>query len=130
MRYTSFYAIVLLMIMVLNILKYQIPYIEYGLFKSYIAKNLCVKRNEKCNCCQGKCFLKKQVNLANENENQPKANGNNSKKTVNIEANEFLGADIAVLTPFTKALLLLPRSTAIHTCGIVIDIFVPPKQTF
>jgi hypothetical protein len=116
--------------MIVNIFKYQIPYIEYNLFKSYIAKNLCVKRSEKCNCCQGKCFLKKQVNLANENDNQPKTNGSNSHKTVNLEANEFLGADVAALKPYRKTRLLLPRSIIVHTWRIVIDVFVPPKKLF
>jgi hypothetical protein len=129
MKHINFYAISLLIIMALNIFKYQIPYDEYGLFKSYIAKNLCVKKNEVHNCCQGKCFLKKQVNAANENDNQPKTNGNNSKKTVNIEANEFLRTDIAVSAPDTKARLLLPKSITIHACRIVIEVFVPPKLT-
>lgn len=29
--------------------------------REYIAKNLCVKRSEKNNCCQGKCYLEKQI---------------------------------------------------------------------
>ena len=62
-----FFSITLLVAMAFSIGRYQMPYIEYQLFKGYIAKNLCVKKEIKGNCCQGKCFLKKQIKLTDEN---------------------------------------------------------------
>jgi hypothetical protein len=34
---------------------------QFGLNRSFIAANLCVKKNEPGNCCKGKCQLKKQL---------------------------------------------------------------------
>lgn len=77
-----FFAIPLLLIMVLNIGRYQLPCIEYNLFKDYIAKNLCVKKEIKGNCCQGKCFVEKQLKTTNDNDQTTQStNDNNTKKT-------------------------------------------------
>lgn len=34
--------------------------------QQFIAKHLCEKRSEKNNCCQGKCYLKKQLKKVNQ----------------------------------------------------------------
>lgn len=38
-----------------------IIFLNFQLNKEYIAKNLCIKKNERNNCCKGKCHLKKQL---------------------------------------------------------------------
>ena len=104
------------------------PYIQYGLFKGYIAKNLCVKRNEKHNCCQGKCFLKKQIKQAGENENaNNNSNKNSNKRIPTLEVNEFLNANIAVLASIETTQLLFYGSETINISQYVSDIFVPPQ---
>ncbi len=35
--------------------------INYQINKEYIAKNLCIKKDEPENCCEGKCHLNKQL---------------------------------------------------------------------
>ena len=116
--------------MVFNIGRYQIPYIEYSLFKDYIAKNLCVKKEIKGNCCQGKCFLKKQIKLADENENSNGNNTNtNNKKAQTFEINEFVVFNITELNnnnEITK--LLFFSSESVITAKAASDVFVPPKQ--
>ncbi|MDR1877438.1 MAG: hypothetical protein LBQ84_07425 [Flavobacteriaceae bacterium] len=77
MRYQRIHTAILLVVMVLNICKYQIPYLEYNLFNNYIVENLCVKKNEVNNSCQGKCFLEKRINLVNETDND---SGNQTEK--------------------------------------------------
>lgn len=42
--------------------------INFELNRDFIAKNLCVKKEEPKNCCQGKCHLKKQLDKQDENE--------------------------------------------------------------
>ena len=133
MRFKNrFFAITLLILMVFNIGRYQIPYIEYSLFKDYIAKNLCVKKEIKGNCCQGKCFLKKQIKLAGENENSNGNNTNtNNKKAQTFEINEFVVFNITELNnnnEITK--LLFFRSESVITSKTAFDIFVPPKLLF
>jgi hypothetical protein len=97
MKHTRFYTAILLGMMVLNIAKYQLPHIEYNLFKNYIAENLCVKKNEANNCCQGKCFLEKQIGLVNEADNQS-ANPT-EKKPIQLETDDYVkDADLPVET--------------------------------
>jgi hypothetical protein len=74
----------------LNIAKYQLPYIQYNLFRNYIAENLCVNRYSDDSCCQGKCFLEKQIELVNESEN--KASNTTEKQQITFDdyiINEF-----------------------------------------
>lgn len=49
--------------------------LDYNMNKNYIAAELCEKRNIPKSCCQGKCFLKKQL----QKEESPK-NGQTSQK--------------------------------------------------
>lgn len=53
-----------------------IPVVTHSLFKDYIAKNLCIKREVIENKCQGNCHLKKQLSKnesSNKNDKNPKA---------------------------------------------------------
>ncbi len=43
-------------------------YIQFELGREYIAKNLCVMRNDPINTCQGRCYLKKQLLKENKRE--------------------------------------------------------------
>ena len=121
------FAFVLLYVMVFNISRYQIPQIEYSLFKSYIAKNLCVKKEIKGNCCQGKCFLRKQMKMTDENSNGNTTNTNNKKHQI-IEVIEFVGAGIAVLIPTEQTQRLYSCSESTRIFRFASDVFVPPKQ--
>jgi len=55
--------------------------LDYELNKSYIEKNLCENRNKPKCCCHGKCYLKKQLDKANNEQNPSSTNsqkdGNN-----------------------------------------------------
>jgi hypothetical protein len=80
MRCTRLYTAILLSgVMLLNICKYQLPYIEYNLFKDYIAENLCIKAN---NDCRGKCFFNKQIDMINETDNT--ANNTTEKQQITL----------------------------------------------
>ncbi|MDR0726030.1 MAG: hypothetical protein LBF59_08510, partial [Prevotellaceae bacterium] len=94
MRYAKIYTAMALMgIMALNICKYQLPYIEYNLFRDYIAENLCVKRFEANNDCRGRCFLKKQIEMINESENS--ADNQTEKKQIAFETDDCIVDDIS-----------------------------------
>ena len=128
MKYRNrFIAIILLIMMVFNIVRYQLPQIEYNLFKGYIAKNLCVKKEIKGNCCQGKCFLKKQRMLAEENTNGNTTNTNN-KKTQIVEVNEFVIFHTSILNNIKITKLLFFKSETFFISRFVSDIFIPPQQ--
>ena len=124
LRYRVF-AIALLVMMVLNIFRYEIPYIQYDIFKDYIAKNLCVNKDKKDNCCQGKCFLNKQIKL--ENENNAANENNNSKKLLNNEVKEFISSHIIIPKPAEKTLSPKYIIEIFIISKIAFAIFVPPK---
>jgi hypothetical protein len=127
MRYAKFYTAILLGIMVLNTGKYQLPYIQYNLFKNYIAENLCIKRNETNNLCHGKCFLEKQINLVDEtedNSNSPVA----KKQIKGIDDYVIKEVFLQKPNPYTTMLLLLLTDTRITK--ISLDIHLPPPKRF
>ena len=124
LRYRVF-AIALLVMMVLNIFRYEIPYLQYDIFKDYIAKNLCVNKDKKDNCCQGKCFLNKQIKLTNENNTANE--NNNSKKLLNSEVKEFLSSHIIIPKPAEKTLSPKCIIEIFIISKIASSVFVPPK---
>ena len=124
LRYRVF-AIALLVMMVLNIFRYEIPYLQYDIFKDYIAKNLCVNKDKKDNCCQGKCFLNKQIKLTNENNTANE--NNNSKKLLNSEVKEFLSSHIIIPKPAEKTLSPKCIIEIFIISKFAFAIFVPPK---
>ena len=113
--------------MAFNICRYQIPYIQYNLFKDYIAKNLCVNRDKKDNCCQGKCFLKKQIKATDE-DNTTNEN-NNNKKTQKVEGEDFLCSSVSIPDPIEFVLLSIAVTVKVKTLRFANVIFVPPKST-
>ena len=119
------FASTLLFVMVFNICRYQIPQIEYSLFKGYIAKNLCVKKEIKDNCCQGKCFLKKQIRATDENNNAGDTNTN--KKVQKTEAEDFLCSSVSIPDPIEIVLLSIAVTVKVKTLKFVTVFFVPPK---
>lgn len=64
-------CILLLFAVVLQTTASGIIFIQFEINRSYIAKNLCVKKEEKVNCCQGICHLKKQLTEAENKEKSP-----------------------------------------------------------
>lgn len=124
LRY-RFFAITLLVMMVLNIFRFEIPYIEYDIFKDYIAHNLCVNKDKKDNCCLGKCFLNKQIKVTNENNS---ANENdNSKKLLNSEVKEFINSLTIIPKAAEKTVSPQYFIEIFIISKIASSVFVPPK---
>jgi hypothetical protein len=114
--------------MVLNIAKYQLPTVEYNLCKNYIAKNLCVKKEIKGNCCQGKCFVKKQIALTNEQDSSENSNNSNKRAQKSQDVNDYEKAEkirISFLSlDFSNVFPNKPKTVFnVYIAGI----FVPPK---
>jgi hypothetical protein len=118
--------ILLLGVMVLNIGRYQLPHIEYKLFRDYIVETLCIQRTEVNNECQGKCFLHKQIDLVNESGS---AGNPAEKESITFETDDY------VMTDATGNELHFGSKT--HTPLFLINIYVsisvdipapPPKR--
>jgi hypothetical protein len=124
MRYRV-YAIVYLFILVFYLISPVIPYIHYAVFKEYIARNLCVKKDLPNNCCHGKCYLEKHVkNIKETGENEEK---NTDRKAERKTLNEFLPVYISFSDLFAAGVLRILKIELISIPCFVSDIFVPPE---
>jgi hypothetical protein len=117
--------------MVLNVFKYQVPQLEYALFKTYIAQNLCVFKEEKNNHCHGRCHLEKQLKMVDKSsedkQTNPSQHSSNSKKNQNNEENNFIGSHVLTPKPVETSLFLPEDIEAAKLQGYASAIYVPPK---
>jgi len=117
-----------LVILIFNIFRFEIPYIEYAIFKPYIAKNLCVNKDKPRSCCEGMCFREKQLKQIASTHETDTSNEKNSNKIPQIkETKEFLPTHVilpqAVGVPFDY-----PKHVeAIIEFRCISVIFVPPR---
>lgn len=119
-------AIFLLVTMVVWLLKPVSPFIEYSLFKNYIATNLCVNRDKPRSCCEGKCHLKKQIEK--NTGDLPASSNQENKKPHGNPSCEFL-----TTAEFRPGIPEKPLRYAVETAfcpGVRAGkaVFVPPKS--
>ena len=118
------YAFLLLLVIVFYISKPLLPYIEYAVFRDYIAKNLCINKDKPKSCCHGKCHLQEQLKKsADTNESEDKG----SKKVQNKEVKEYLVSHISIPKSFSNKIALNSHSESLKLQNVVLDIFIPPK---
>ncbi|MEI6677649.1 MAG: hypothetical protein WCL21_03515 [Mariniphaga sp.] len=89
------YAYVQLAVLVFYLIRPVMPFVEYAVNKDYIAKKLCINRDQPHSCCEGKCYLEKQLKKSVDNNNDPKDN-NTNKKVQNENVKEFLNSHISI----------------------------------
>lgn len=65
-----FFIVALLGIMLQNFGSMYIL-LHFKINRDYIAKSLCVKKNEPGNCCKGSCYLNKQLKEEDKKEKSP-----------------------------------------------------------
>jgi hypothetical protein len=124
MRYRV-YAISLLFILVFYMLRPVMPYIQYAVFKEYIAKNLCVNKDKPKSCCEGKCYLEKQIKKSSETTDAE--NKNTNHKVQNNEVKEFLSSHVSIPKAFAVNTLYFETFKTIITTISISSIFVPPE---
>ena len=129
MRHTKFYTAILTAVMVLNICKYQMPYIEYSLFGDYIAGNLCVQKNVAGNCCQGQCYLERQIDRVNET-GENTASGRTETKQVKYEIFDCIRTNIFSQIPIPFIKTKQSQFVTVSFARVFIEIPVPPPQRF
>ena len=118
-------AIFHLLILVFYLISPVIPYIHYAVFKEYIAKNLCVKKDIPHNCCQGKCYLEKQVkNIKETGDNEER---NSNRKAESRPLNEYLSGSFSFPALFAVSIRYILKIEAINVLWFVSIIFVPPE---
>ena len=119
-------ALLHLAVLLVFLAKPILPYIEYAIFKEYIAKNLCENRDKPKSCCAGKCFLKKELKKNNENgESAPKSE--NKKTQNNHEVKEFLSHENSSVEISSKNIRYILQSECLMPSNIIDAIFIPPE---
>jgi hypothetical protein len=111
----------------LNICKYQLPYIEYRLFRDYITENLCIKRFDTGNDCQGQCFLDKQINLVTESDNS--AGNQTENKQIAFEIDDCI-IDIVSGNKHNSDDKIYPAFFLEVGITVYLDIPTPPPERF
>jgi hypothetical protein len=102
------------------------PYIEYAVNKDFIAKYLCVNKDIPNNSCQGKCYLR--IQLQKNSENNDSDQNDSKDRLPNFKTDDHL-----LIESFTQEVpvtgLKMYLNYSIHTLtGVFITIFVPPEN--
>ena len=119
---------ILLIVMAAYLIIPALPVIDYLVNKDYIAKNLCVNKDNPKSCCKGKCHMVKQLQKTNQNpEKDPKNTGNRiqfnelDQYILGIPAYHYLAINYIKHLIFNKSeLILLLNSVKL------LFIFTPP----
>lgn len=119
------YAYFLMLVLIFYILRPVLPYIEYAVNKDYIAKNLCINRHSPHSCCEGKCYLEKQIKRSTETSDSKENNTNN--KIQNEDVKEFLSSNITNPKVFETMITRQIKPETFTRSSIVRVIFVPPR---
>lgn len=117
-----------LVVMVFYLGRPLMPYIEYAVFKDYIAKNLCINRDKPKSCCQGKCHLKKQIEKSSESSDTEDKGSN--RKVISQEVKEFITHPVSIPKATAINISRIIHNETIITKQVDQSIFVPPKAFF
>jgi len=128
MRYRV-YALSLLFILVFYIFRPILPYIDYAINKDFIVKNLCINRDKPHSCCEGKCYLEKQLKKNSDSNNDSKDN-NTNKKVQNEDVKEFLYFHVILPNVFGTDITRQVKPETPLTSRYIPSIFIPPKIEF
>lgn len=122
------YSVILLIILIFNIFRFEIPYIQYALFKDYIAENLCEKKDEPESCCEGKCFREKQIKQINETRETETTNDKSTNKIPQIkETKEFIHHIILIPDAESRKYNYPTYPKVIFKSISLLAFFVPPE---
>jgi len=103
-----------------------IPYIEYAVNMDFIIKNLCINRDKPHSCCEGKCYLEKQLKKSSDTNSDPK-DKNTSKRVQNEDLKEFLSPELTTSKVFETNITYAINPGTVITVRFVSAIFIPPK---
>lgn len=126
---TRICALFLITVVFFNMIRYEIPYIQYALFRNYIAQNLCINKDKPKSCCDGKCFRDKQVKKVISADNEENKGNEGSKPTLPrlTETKEFIFHLIRLQTPLPQKITYPNHIQPVWKDVIGGSLFVPPK---
>lgn len=98
--------------------------VNFQLNREYIAKNLCVQKKKKGNCCQGSCHLKEQLK---EDEKKEQSSSVPSFKDKNETVWFYQPVNRTNLTAFALSSIFITPYLKPETVSRSNSIFHPPK---
>jgi hypothetical protein len=117
-------TIVLIALIALQTFSQWCLILDYQVNRDYIAKNLCVNRDNVSCCCKGKCFLNKKMAADQSQQQAPGKGGQKEESPVQLQAS------INTL-PALQAPVLIVRNPAryLASCSQVFihSVFQPPQ---
>lgn len=98
--------------------------LEYQVNRDYIAKNLCVNRNNVSCCCKGKCFLNKKMATDESQQQAPGKGGQKEESPLQFEAslNNLPAIQAPVIIAANPA-----RYLASPSQEYILSVFQPPQ---
>jgi len=119
------YSVICLCILMFYLIRPVLPFIEYAIFKDYIAKNLCINKDKPQNCCQGKCYLGEQ--LKKNAETQDPNTGNNKKIIPSQIVEDHMPSKGVITIPIESKTILISGYSIRIIDSFISSFFVPPK---
>jgi hypothetical protein len=97
----------------------------FQLNRSYIAQNLCEKRAEKDNQCNGHCYLSKKLKAqASNSERSSQKNPDKTAKSVDLSLIHHTVLAIETAPDYSGVLVVLDGGS--KRCGHTLGVFHPP----
>lgn len=125
-KYRAF-AVFCLLIMSCYVFRPVLPYMEYMINKNYISTHLCVQKDIPNNSCHGHCYLHKQIEKSQHEDNKPDQNNKRDNNQNNKFDDHIASGDIPQ-TPIAISMASLLIADFPLT-GLFADaVFVPPKH--
>ncbi|MEX2336260.1 MAG: hypothetical protein WD555_03210 [Fulvivirga sp.] len=100
-------------------------YLDFNLRRDYIARVLCIKKEEPITVCGGKCYLVDQLKKTTKQQ-QEKATTVNHKLQFSFFSHSVTSI---ILTPYASHVVISHLSTtdSKHPASYIADIFHPPQ---
>jgi hypothetical protein len=122
----NLYGVFCLFIMLFYLMRPVLPYVEYAINKDYIAKNLCVNKDNPHNCCQGLCHLHEQIK--NNSEPLDEDNNKNTKLVQVQKIEDHLKSNEIFIQPVEKQIKLTVETSIQIISFFMPSIFIPPQN--
>ncbi len=100
--------------------------IDFKINRDFIAKVLCIKREEPVNTCNGQCYLSSQLNKAEEEKEKQAPSQSKERVEIAYHYSQFVYLK-PVAPPSDKPGIDFEHDHYSYT--LISDIFHPPKQT-
>ncbi len=119
------YSIIYLVVIIFYLFRPVMPYLDYTFNKDYISKYLCVQKDIPGNCCQGKCYLHKQLEKNSIPDSSDKDHSSRNFQDKRLE--DHLKSGELSLNPCIKDFQLVSFYFASESEACIFQTFVPPK---